>query len=387
MIDARRIESAVDHLASAYTGRPAPRLFAGPDGFLDEIIHVVDKRFDAANYTKIRTITEYANRVASAAGRSTNIEWVVEQVKAGGNGPLMSEAYGRLGGKLRYVGCVGWPEVDPLFNTLQAYGEVVTIAPAAITLATEFEDGKIMNGKHDSLKQVTWANLLKGIGGEAVLDGYLGEADVLALVNWTMLPHLNEIFRGIRSRLENLGKRAPRFCFFDLCDPAKRTKEDLREALVLIGSFSSAGTTAVLGLNEKESLEVCGALDLQAGTSDHVGLLARAERIAKATGVTEVVIHPTGCAVAWNARESGGIDGPLCAAPKLTTGAGDHFNGGYMFARSLGLAPSEAVVVGVSVSGFYVREGRGPSVGEIGEFTKRWTSGSLDPWRFIQLSH
>jgi hypothetical protein len=55
-------------------------------------------------------------------------------------------------------------------------------------------------------------------------------------------------------------------------------------------------------------------------------------------------------------------------------------NGGYMFARVLGVSPSEAVVIGKCVSGFYVREGRGPSPEEVVGFGRRWIAGSLDPW-------
>lgn len=372
------IAGAVERLSRAFGGRGPVRLFAGPDGFVDEIVDVVDKRMDAERYVPVRTIREYATRLAEAAGKSTNVEFVVRQVKAGGNGPLMSEAFGRLGGRVTYIGCVGENGLNPLFAGLEEYGEVIAIAPAAVTLAAEFEDGKIMHGKHDSLRLVTWENLLKGCGGDAALDRLLGEADVAALLNWTMLPFLTDIFRGIRSHLGRPGAKPPRFLFFDLCDPAKRTVADIREALSEIGGFSPAVQNVVLGLNEKESVEVCSALDIDSGDSTSASLLRRAELIAGRTGVTEVVIHPTGSAVAWSRVGTGVVDGPFCAAPRLTTGAGDHFNGGYMFARALGLAPSDAVVVGVCVSGFYVRECRGPSVAEIIDFARRWAAGELD---------
>jgi hypothetical protein len=331
-------------------------------------------------YTPIKTITAYAERLAGAAGKSTNVEFVVERVKLGGNGPLMSEAFGRLGGRVRYVGSVGWPSVDPIFSVLENYGPVTTIAPAAYTLATEFEDGKIMHGKHGSLREVTWENFVERLGGMVKVDEYLAESDLVAIVNWTMLPFLTDIFHGMRERVEALGTRAPRFYFFDLCDPEKRTVEHLREALAAIAAFSGPDRTAVLGLNEKESLEVCAAIGLDPGPADEHALIGRAEAISRKLGVSEVVIHPTSCAAAWNSSDSGSVPGPFCPQPRLTTGAGDHFNGGYMYARVLGLAPSDAVVIGKCVSGFYVRAGRGPSPEEVVEFGKRWIAGKLDPW-------
>jgi hypothetical protein len=374
-----RISRAIQAL-EAKAHLPAPRIFAGADGFIDEIIKVVDKRLDVNNYTPIRTITEYAERLAGAAGKSTNVEFVVERVKLGGNGPLMSEAFGRLGGRVRYIGSVGWPTVDPIFSILENYGPVTTIAPAAYTLATEFEDGKIMHGKHGSLREVTWANLVERLGGVEKLDEYLAESDLVAIVNWTMLPFLTEIFQGMRERVVALGDQAPKHYFFDLCDPEKRTVEHLREALAAIASFAGPDRNAVLGLNEKESLEVCAAIGLEPGSDSEQGLTERSEAIARQLGVSEVVIHPIRCAAAWRDGNSGSIPGPFCPKPKLTTGAGDHFNGGYMYARVRGLDPADAVVIGKCVSGFYVREGRGPSPEEVVAFGKRWIAGNLDPW-------
>lgn len=375
-----RIEKAVAALGKAFQEKGQPRLFAGADGFVDEIIHVVDKRHDAHHFEPIATISAYAARLAEAAGKSTNVEFVVQQVKSGGNGPLMSEAFGRLGGYVRYAGSIGWPEVDPLFKHLESYGDLITIAPAAVTLATEFEDGKIMHGKHESLKEVTWPNFLERLGGEERLDFALREADVVSLVNWTMLPFLNDVIRGVLSRVQTLGEEAPKAFFFDLCDPEKRTREDLLEALAVMTAFTQYASIVILGLNEKESLAVCEALDIEPGPEDREALVDRARRLAREIGFSEIVIHPTRCASVWSKGANGSIDGPFCAKPILTTGAGDHFNGAYVFARVLGLSPGDAIIIGKCASGFYVRQGRGPSVEEVGIFAQRWAAGKLDPW-------
>ena len=50
--------------------------FVGLDGFVDEILHVVDKRMDAQNYERVPSIARLAERLAEAAGKSTNIELV-----------------------------------------------------------------------------------------------------------------------------------------------------------------------------------------------------------------------------------------------------------------------------------------------------------------------
>src|SRR5580700_10936004 len=71
--------------------------FVGLDGFVDEIIHVVDKRDDAEHFTRVPTIASLSTRLAGAAGKSTNIELVNQRTKLGGNGPIMADALASFG--------------------------------------------------------------------------------------------------------------------------------------------------------------------------------------------------------------------------------------------------------------------------------------------------
>ena len=78
------------------------KIVVGFDGFVDEIIHAVDKRMDSANYTRIETIEAFAERIARASGLSTNIELVPQQIKIGGNGPIMCNALSKHDVNINY---------------------------------------------------------------------------------------------------------------------------------------------------------------------------------------------------------------------------------------------------------------------------------------------
>src|SRR5207247_10122777 len=71
--------------------------FVGLDGFVDEILHVVDKRESAEKYTRLPTIRQFSERLGAAAGRSTNVELVSQLTKLGGNGPIMANALASFG--------------------------------------------------------------------------------------------------------------------------------------------------------------------------------------------------------------------------------------------------------------------------------------------------
>ncbi len=90
----------------------------GFDGFIDTIYHVVDTRQSATEYTRLRTLAEYGGRIAAAAGKSTNVEIVPQNVKLGGNGPIMANALCALDVPVTYCGMTGYPAVNEVFREL-----------------------------------------------------------------------------------------------------------------------------------------------------------------------------------------------------------------------------------------------------------------------------
>src|SRR5207249_2172540 len=107
---ASREACAAQLLASA--GRVSEMTaFVGLDGFVDEILHVVDKRESAESFRRLPTIAKLAERLAAAAGKSTNIELVNRLTKLGGNGPIMANALASFGLKVTYLGNLGYPNL------------------------------------------------------------------------------------------------------------------------------------------------------------------------------------------------------------------------------------------------------------------------------------
>ena len=114
------------------------------------------------SFLRLPTIAQLAERLAAAAGRSTNIELVSQLTKLGGNGPIMANALASFGLKVTYLGILGYPNLHPVFADFAKRAEVHSIAEPGYTDALEFDDGKIMLGKHQSLKQMNWENIKAG---------------------------------------------------------------------------------------------------------------------------------------------------------------------------------------------------------------------------------
>jgi sugar/nucleoside kinase (ribokinase family) len=354
-------------LAAAAPTLADTRALVGLDGFVDEIIAVVDKRRDHGAYDPVRTIDALGRKICNASGQSSNYELVVKQVKLGGNGPIMANALASMGMGVTYVGNLGFPEVHPVFRDFAAKAEVISIGEPAKTDALEFEDGKLMLGKHESLKDVTWDNLLGRVGRDKLKE-LIGRSKLIGMVNWTMLPNMSRIWAGLLDEVIPSVERHDRKLFIDLADPEKRTHEDILDALKLLSRFQDQ-VDVVLGLNLKESLEIADVLGLP-GKQDVEGqIVENAQAIREKLRLACVVIHPRRGAAAATETETAWFSGPFVQQPKISTGAGDHFNAGFCLGRVLGFSLVESVCVGVATSGYYVRTAESPTATQLADFT------------------
>jgi len=344
--------------------------FVGLDGFVDEIFHIVDKRESAEKFTRLHTISQYAQRLAGAAGKSTNVEMVSLMTKLGGNGPIMANALASFGLKVTYLGILGYPNLHSVFSDFARRAEVHSIAEPGYTDALEFDDGKIMVGKHQSLKQMTWPNIKSRFGLDKFSQKF-STADLVGFVNWTMLTGMSDIWASVLSEVCPKLSGPRRKLFVDLADPEKRTPEDISKALKLISDFQKY-FDVILGLNEKESFEIGKNLGMDIGASSPEGLAERCKAIYTYMKVDTVIVHPTAFAMASGLDGFSMVEGPFTPKPKITTGAGDHFNSGFCLGKLLGLSTEQCLMAGVATSGFYVRTGQSPSIKDIAGLMRNW---------------
>ena len=344
--------------------------FVGLDGFVDDIVHVVDQRQDAENYTRLKTITDMSERIGQAAGKSTNIELVSQRTKIGGNGPIMANALARFGIHITYLGTLGYPSLHPVFESFSKRAEVHSINIPGHTNAIEFHDGKILASLLTPLSEVTWDLICERFGKQQFAAKIMG-CSLVGFVNWTMLPYMSQIWEKVLSEICHGKPATQRKIFFDLADPEKRTPEDIRRALELIGQFS-AYFDVILGLNEKEAHEIGEVLGFDRGDDSPESLAGLMRKITAKVPVKTLVVHPVRYALAANGADVDIVDGPFIEKPVITTGAGDHFNAGFCLGQLLGLDRDQSLLCGVGTSGYYVRNGRGPSAEELAGFMLDW---------------
>ena len=370
-----------DLVKKLQTKNPATlNMVVGFDGFQDEIIHVVDKRLDSDSFTRIETIADLSKRIEKASGLSTNIELIPVQKKIGGNGPIMCNALAKHAPTITYIGALGYPTLNDVFIEMSEIATLYTIAENGHTDALEFNDGKLMLGKMVSLKDVTYEKTIETVGFEKLVD-LLSHTDLFASVNWSMLPNMTDFWQKLLKNVcPLLPKKAHKPIFFiDLADPEKREAVEIIEALDLLKSFTPY-FKVVLGLNKKEAYDVANVLerfDSESLEQMQVSLEDLNMSLYQYLKIDAVVIHPVdrSCVVIDGVFHE--AIGPYVKKPKLTTGAGDNFNAGFVLGLLLDLEPTEALLLGMSTSGYYVRQAKSPTYVELMTFMTDWSNQAI----------
>ena len=350
----------------------------GFDGFIDEVVHVVDKRMDPGHYARVRTIEDYAAMVRNGAGLSTSMEIVTVAKKLGGNGPNMSIGLKNYGIGLTYIGTVGTGPLDPVYEPLADGSRIIGVADPGRTDAVEFEDGKIIRCKLIPLNLMSWDDVKRAAGLEELIR-LVREAELLSFSNWSMIMRMSEIWEGLLTEvLPHVENRVGKTLFIDFADPEKRGGEEILGAVRLMERFEEAGLKTALGLNKKEACEFAELFGRKITEYREYPLEELTRFVAGQIKIDCLVVHPVKKAACMTGGNYYEVNGPFCAHPVLSTGAGDNFNAGFAYGYLCGFEPALSLMLGTATSGFYVRNGRTGTAEEMERFLMEWKEGKLD---------
>jgi hypothetical protein len=346
----------------------------GFDGFVDEITRVVKNRVDADNYAVFETITEFSVNIRNAAGKSADMEIIREDIKLGGNAPIMANALASLGVNTTCIGAMGYPSFNQVFGQMAPKCKNMSICDPGYTYAFEYNDGKLMFANLKPLEDLTWDRVKEFIGLDRIIDIFRS-CDLIALVNWSIAFNVGTIWQGIREEvlphMRDSGYPMPKV-FFDLADPSKRLKKDIQDVLQLIGEYSEF-CDVTLGLNKNEAERVYKALnngdgcscEIESGFDNGIFIEDICIGIYQNLSIDTLLVHPVDCCIAVNKNGIRKRTGRVVESPKLTTGGGDNFNAGYCLGQLLGFDVEDSMIIGMATSATYVQNGYSPSMDEL----------------------
>jgi len=336
-------------------------VFVGFDGFIDTIMQCVDKRNSPTSFQPIATISDFANRVQKASGKSANIECVVQNRLLGGNGPLLAQTLLSLSLPVNLVGCFGYPSLSQEFTSLKNE-QTYSFAQPGETEALEFTDGKLLLGKMGEIGSLSLEELFSRLP-RGLIHKLLQNSTVIATLNWTMMPLVGEFWHWMADHTEYLQHKP--YIFVDLCDPAKRPKSDLKKDLNYLKKLNVTAPV-VLGLNRSEAEQTAELFHLPIDTP----LSELAHSLTTSLKIHAVIIHT-------RQEVAGALEGtrkslqvPLCSHPKRATGAGDNFNAGLILGILEKKPLDELLKYAVATSGIWVRTGESAQRNSLCSFLK-----------------
>ena len=338
------------------------KAWVGFDGFVDKLVVPVKLRKGGGNaFEGFKTLTEFGKKIQTASQSNLNIELYLKQEKLGGNGPLLANTLANLGVKVHYVGTLGKP-IHPVFEAFAQNIEVTTLGAFGETQALEFSDGKLLLGHTSPMEAVTYQGLIEVIS-ETNLMSQFSQSDLICFQNWTMLLHLSEIFENILENIwPGLSENKERICFFDLADPAKRTREDCRHLLELLPKFQSK-SHVYLGVNRSE-IRFIGKLlgkpepPYRLETESYAVWV---KEIKDCLQINGLIVHCSEGAVADCMGEIAFVPALKARCLSCLTGSGDHFNGGFLGGVLMHLSLAQCLQLGHITSVLYIEKGHTPS--------------------------
>ncbi len=342
----------------------------GFDGFVDEMISLVDQRHDLEKFDRVETIDRFGDLIKAAAGQSSLREIVVTQIDPGGCAVNMGDGLVALGLPVSTFATVGDP-IDSAFSdyaskaTLHSWGE-----EPGRTLAYEFMDGKVMFSSVSHLAKFTAEHVLHHLADGVFTQACRG-TKLIALTDWSLYPHMTECWREVNQSVFAKLTHRPHL-FLDLVDPSSRSTIDILEMLLAISEFEANCPTS-LGLNQNEANILCRLLELPFERSPEAPSAAlQAQALRERIAISEVVIHTHHFAVSASQESSAAAAGPYCACPIKSTGAGDRFNAGYALGLVLDLPAEARLLLGNTISGGYVRTGQSPALADALDLLRDW---------------
>ena len=358
-----KLLAILDRLSNRQADLCNKQLMAGFDGFIDSIQKVVFNHTDNQGSGYFQTIEDFGRYITAKKSGGFSLETQEIIKKFGGNVPITANTMARFGVSAHCIGAFGYPVIDPVFSGMQQNTSLYSYANPGVTSALEFNDGKIMLAQMTGLNNADWEIVKKCVGLEKIIK-IVENSDLLCLLNWSEVKHINGMWEGLLQEVFPVMTRKKKAkTFFDLADCSMHNMEQIRHALELISQFTSF-CDVTLSLNRNEAYLLSKALG--STSCDDPG--KSGALIFHFLNINTLIVHTSARSFAWKGSHIYQADTVLVDKPMISTGAGDNFNAGFCIGELVDLETEQSLMLANLLAACYMKNGSSPDLNSIYSF-------------------
>ncbi len=338
----------------------------GFDGFIDTIVRPVQNAEQNGQGRYFETIKSFGEYLAGKGGKSCSINLEVKRTRFGGNAPILSSALAGFGAKVYCVGALGYPSEDEIFSLMHPNCEKISISKPGLCNALEFDDGKILLTQNSGIENISYEDIERSIGTDKLVD-LIGNCHGMALVNWGEITLMHKLWQNILDRLNQLYLNQPKKpMLIDFADSSARSSEEINGVIELVGGFNKLFDVCVsVNLNEYQTL--CRAVGIDDKCSRE-----NAEQLFAKLNVKTFVIHTLKEAYFIQKDIFEEKSNMHVKKPVISTGGGDNFNAGLLFALVNRATPEVCLNFANATSAYFVSNGKSPELLDLVMFLENW---------------
>ena len=184
---------------------------------------------------------------------------------------------------MRDIGALGSPTVNPVFEDF-AKTNAITLCEPGITTALEFKDGKLI-----SVILWAWKTLIAKMiehCGEGEFFDLLSKADLISIVNWTMILKMTALLVEIADKRPTPPEIHEPFLW--LGGPSQKIASDINEVLQVLAKLTPKLPWSQL---QRRITSMWGFL-IKSGSKEETDLKSMAAEIRRKLGISTLVLHP-----------------------------------------------------------------------------------------------
>lgn len=340
----------------------------GFDGFVVETLNAIQVHNSLNDYSKIDNLKDFNALTVQSALSGDPLELIPIKVKPGGNGPAMSSSLTSFGFDLTYIGPLGHPNIKPVFKELSNHCKILSLDEPAVHETIAFSSEKLYIAKSEALRKINWSSLKEKIDLNKLI--LLWESSsMIGLTNWSMIPEMNTIYRGLLQEVIPYISSKERIAFFNLGQMTNCSKKDLKEALNLLKEFSIK-YKVILGLEKKEAYELAHILGIN--SSHYLHLKELALSISTILNLNYLTIHDEKECIAVYNKEYFHTYCPYISKAIYPANSNAHFHAGFCLGVLLKLPTPLCLALASSSYAYYAKNEKSPTVKELIDFLHRW---------------